>query len=219
MGAGDYCLQLAAGTCSEQVTIQGKTFASTADRIIISSDVGAPVTINPPAASMAAFHVLNDSVTIMGITIRPYASIPYGILASSSSSNVLISSVSVDGNNLITTAGILISTQGAVGYSSVTVQGAAKASSWPGPFRLGRPELRCRRRGRPHDQRLGGIGHRHGNSFLRATTGVGAVLASGANNNRISFSTITSDGGIGLQLTSASSNTFNGDYIQGVRGR
>ena len=84
LGAGDYCLQLAASTYSEQVTIQGKTFASTADRIIISSDVGAPVTINPPAASMAAFHVLNDSVTIMGITIRPYASIPYGILASSS---------------------------------------------------------------------------------------------------------------------------------------
>ncbi|MDE2424518.1 MAG: right-handed parallel beta-helix repeat-containing protein, partial [Elusimicrobia bacterium] len=108
------------GTYDEQVTVEG--FTNNGSSITIEADPASGLTpvVSPPATSTAAFQIAQSSVNILGINIVPTNAMTYGIQASSS--NITISSVDVqDAGGKITMAGIAISSQGAVSYSSVTV--------------------------------------------------------------------------------------------------
>src|SRR3989338_973194 len=124
--SGNWCIDiLDSATYSEEV------FITTRDannfRIVIGTDTGGfrPV-VNPPSQSTAAFQIANASVTIQNITIITTNTVQYGIWASSA--NVTISSVNIDAggspSNLIWTAGVAITSNSFVSYSSITVQNA-----------------------------------------------------------------------------------------------
>ena len=111
-------------TYSEQVTIQGFTFTNATDTLKIMSDpsfVSSAPAVNPPAASIAAFRILNASVTLQNISIISTNSVSYGVIASSN--YVTLSSVTVlDTTGKITTGGVVITGSfAAMSYSKVVV--------------------------------------------------------------------------------------------------
>src|SRR5205823_3477481 len=80
---GDWCVDIQDnGTYAEQVNVSG--FNNNGFQIIVGTTTGATrPTINPPAASTAAFVIANASVTISDLNIVPTSTITYGIFASS----------------------------------------------------------------------------------------------------------------------------------------
>src|SRR3989338_392545 len=116
-------------TYSEQVTVRNFALTYSTNTLKIFADpsfVSSAPAVNPPTASTAAFQIANASVTIQNITIITTNTVQYGIWASSP--NVTISSVNIDaGGNpdiLLWTAGIAITSNSFVSYSSITVQNA-----------------------------------------------------------------------------------------------
>ena len=117
------------GTYGEQVTVEGiqtgRWDNNTSYRLLIMKDptfISSSPVVSPPASSTAAFHILNDSVSVTGIDITAASAVSYGILASSA--NINISSVSVISGGLIGGAGIKISSYSRVDYSTINVQDA-----------------------------------------------------------------------------------------------
>ncbi|MBI4376759.1 MAG: right-handed parallel beta-helix repeat-containing protein, partial [Elusimicrobia bacterium] len=112
-------------TYSEQVTVQNFAFTYGTNTLRIMADptfVSSAPVINPPTSSTAAFQIANSSVTLERLNIVSTNTIAYGVQASSA--HVVISSVNVDSNGNIWTAGIEISSWSVIRYASVTVQDA-----------------------------------------------------------------------------------------------
>lgn len=110
-------------TYSEQVTVQG--FTTNGYRLKIMADptfVSSMPIISPPMSSTAAFHVMNDSVTIQGFNFQSALVVYYGILSSSAS--VEISDVNMNGGAMISEAAISIATRSLVTDSFATADGA-----------------------------------------------------------------------------------------------
>ena len=126
--SGNECVVIRdTSTYSEQVTIQGFTPSGgyTGNLITIMADptfVSSQPVVNPPAASTAAFEILNASVTIQNIAIVSTNAASYGILASSANATLAEVYVSTSGSTgNITSAGISISSNSEVSDSSVTL--------------------------------------------------------------------------------------------------
>ncbi len=107
-------------TYSEQVTVQG--FTNDGNRLIIMADptfVSSAPVVNPPAASTAAFQLLNDSVTVQGINIISTNTPSYAIYASSAYAQ--LSSVAIIGGSTVGVAGVWVSSFTAISGSTVSV--------------------------------------------------------------------------------------------------
>ncbi|MBI4376735.1 MAG: right-handed parallel beta-helix repeat-containing protein, partial [Elusimicrobia bacterium] len=110
-------------TYSEQVTVQNFAFTYGTNTLRIMADptfVSSAPVINPPTSSTAAFQIINASVTIQSLHIHSTNSVSYGIWASSGL--LTVSSVNIESNGNIWTAGIWTSSYSAISYSSLTVQ-------------------------------------------------------------------------------------------------
>jgi hypothetical protein len=174
---------------AEQVTLQGFKMGrwdeQTSHRLVIMGDpsfISSGPVISPPLLSTAAFHIMNDSVTVQGITIAPQNTVPYGILASSAAAN--ISGVNIISGGKISVAGLRLSSYSAVEFSSVTVQ--AGKGIW-----------------------VSGLGSSISRSSAAATGLAGrALYLSGASSNTFAGIYAHSQAGEGVSLSSSSFNTF-----------
>ncbi len=207
-------------TYHEQVTIQN--FTNNGLQVEILSDPSfissAPV-VSPTAGHTAAFLIMNSSVTIGHISVRDSIPLPYAVKASSP--NVTISSMSVDSNFSIGTAGIAISSWSTISYSSVTVQGvngiyldgtgdvvaystaSASGAGFAGAY-------------------LNGATYNTFTVFTASNTMGNAVsLLNGANDNSFSqlnlFSTDINYSG--LSVVNSSSNSFVGGFYTSANGK
>ncbi|MDD5627639.1 MAG: fibronectin type III domain-containing protein [Elusimicrobia bacterium] len=125
---GDTCVVIRdTQTYEQEVIVQG--FVNGGWRLSIMSDpsfVSSAPVVSPPPSTLAGFRVLNDSVTIQGISVVPAASLSYGITASSAF--VTLSSVNiVDEAGHIVAAGIALSSWSVLSGSSITVRDAEGA--------------------------------------------------------------------------------------------
>ncbi|MFA6004431.1 MAG: right-handed parallel beta-helix repeat-containing protein, partial [Elusimicrobiota bacterium] len=109
-------------TYPEQVTVQGFTNNNSSITIMLEPILTAHPTVAPPTASTAAFQIMQTSVNIFNIDVKPTLSVAYGVLASSAL--ISISSMNVDAGGNIWTAGVRLSSWNYLNYSSITVQDA-----------------------------------------------------------------------------------------------
>ena len=210
---GDWCIDIQdSATYPEQVTVQGVN--SNGFRIVIGTSTAAQTPIvSPPAASTGAFIILNSSVSLLNLNIRPAASIPYGVFTSST--YVRISSVNVqDAGANIYRAGIAASSWTTVSYTSVTVGNAGASGFWlPGSVMTSVSYSSAQANGSSGAAALwiNGASSNTFTMFLASSTaGYGMELDNGSNDNSVNGSTIASFGGVypGLYLIGASSNTI-----------
>jgi hypothetical protein len=122
--SGNACVVIGdAGTYAEQVRVQN--FLTNGHRVLIAKDpllgAAAPV-VDPPAASSAAFLVLNINVSITGVKVAPSAAVPYGVYASSAGVN--LSSVTITAGGNISDSAVLLKNWSVVA-NSVIDAGAA----------------------------------------------------------------------------------------------
>lgn len=119
---GDTCVVVRdTGTYSEQVTVQG--FTNNGYRLKLMADpalAGIPA-VSPPAGSTAAFSLLNDDVSVLGLKILPAGPVEYGVLASSA--GAVISSVTLASSDVLS-AGVRLSSHSMVAYSTISVPSA-----------------------------------------------------------------------------------------------
>src|SRR3989338_8618906 len=215
--SGNWCIDiLDSATYSEEV------FITTRDannfRIVIGTDTGGfrPV-VNPPSQSTAAFQIANASFTIQNITVITTNTVQYGIWASSA--NVTISSVNIDagGNpsNLIWTAGVSISSNSSISYSSITVRLAGGLQLTGDQSNVSYSTAANNASGSSRvTLHLNGVSlNTITQSYFSNLGGVSVRLNANADYNTISQSTITSTSGNGVQLNSRSSNTITRCYI------
>ncbi|HNW45164.1 MAG TPA: right-handed parallel beta-helix repeat-containing protein, partial [Elusimicrobiales bacterium] len=206
-------------TYSEQVTVQG--FGSTGYRLTIMRDPtfvsSAPVVI-PPEGAEAAFKILNDSVTIQGINIFSTNTVTYGVQAPNLC--VRISSVNIVSNGYISAAGILLSNQGTVSYSSVTTQGANGLKVQSGLFNAIEHSTFTSTTGYPLWFNNGASSNTVTDTYLFSSAADAAVLSMGSSYNKISQSTITASGGgkRTIFISASSSNTLSDIFAYNVDG-
>ncbi|MBI2385681.1 MAG: right-handed parallel beta-helix repeat-containing protein, partial [Elusimicrobia bacterium] len=123
--SGHACVVIKDGaTYAEQVTVQNFTNNGSSITIMADPASGLRPVVTPPAASTAAFRIMNSSVVIAGLDVASLSgsSIPYAIWASSAYvtiSSVSVSTMGTTGRGFYT-AGIRISSWSVVSYSSVT---------------------------------------------------------------------------------------------------
>ncbi|MCM2303380.1 MAG: right-handed parallel beta-helix repeat-containing protein, partial [Elusimicrobia bacterium] len=122
--SGNWCIDITDNaTYNEQVTITSRPTGGF--RIYIGTTTGASSpTITPPGASTAAFRIANASVSIQGLNVVINQNTPYGIWASSAFVNLSNISVSTAGSLGIYTAGVRLSSNSSVSYSSITAWNA-----------------------------------------------------------------------------------------------
>lgn len=205
-------------TYSEQVTVQG--FTNNGYRLKIIADptfISSAPAINPPVSSTAAFHIMNDSVTVQGINIISTNTVAYGIRSSSGSLNFSRGNIISGGK--IWASGIWISSYSAVSYSSVTVQTYYGLKITGSNNEISFSTLTTNS---THYALYinGGDSNILSHSYLFSATGDGARLDSGADGNTISDSTITSTSGgrYAIYMTLSSSNTIARSYISNPAG-
>ncbi|HAN05856.1 MAG TPA: hypothetical protein DCW72_01730 [Elusimicrobia bacterium] len=133
--SGNACVVIGdAGTYAEQVRVQN--FLTNGHRVLIAKDpllgAAAPA-VDPPAASSAAFLVVNINVSITGVNIAPSAALPYGIYASSAGVN--LSSVTVTAGGNITDSAFLLNNWSVVD-NSVIDAGAAHGIRLSGGYNM-----------------------------------------------------------------------------------
>ena len=120
---GHFCIDIQdSAAYSEQVVVEGKNPSGNAYQILIGSTSAQRPVITPPALSTAAFLVKNSGLTLQNLGLRPLSPIPYGVLASSAL--LTLSSVTVDGGANIYQAGVVLSSQSTVSFTSITVRSA-----------------------------------------------------------------------------------------------
>ncbi|MEI7528064.1 MAG: kelch repeat-containing protein [Elusimicrobiota bacterium] len=168
------------GTYSEQVTVGN--FTNGGNRLIIMADpafVSSAPVVNPPAASAAAFRILNDSVTVQGINIVSTNTAAYGIYVSSGYAQ--LNSVAVFGGSSVTVAGVWVSSFAAISGSTVSVAYS--------PYSL-------MLTGSGNTVTLSSITNNgYGPGSYGAATLPATVLAIYGSNNEVSLSTITGGNG------------------------
>lgn len=117
--AGNACVVVGdAGTYAEQVVV--RNFLTNGHRIVIAKDpllgAAAPV-VDPPAASSAAFLLVNANVSVSGFNITPSAAVPYAVRASSAGVNIASVTVTAGGN--ITDSALLLQNWSSVENSAI----------------------------------------------------------------------------------------------------
>ncbi len=187
--ASDYCIFLATGAYIEAVTVQ--KIATGGFRIVIS-------TYNPgvagntqvtPLFGNAAFTLINDSVTLNGMTIYPSATGPqYGI--TSSSANVVISSVIVNeqAGSTFGSGAIVISSYTTITLSSMTASTVTSLD-------------------------INGSSNTISQSTFTSTSGNYAVLLNPGSNDNVLQQSVFSIVGSGAAAIAGSSNTFSQDIF------
>lgn len=120
--AAGFCVVLRdTATYSEAPVFDGFSQGA-GQRITLMGDpsfVSSGPVIAVPGGMPAGLTIRTSSVTIERLTIRPAGGVVYGVWASSPS--VALTSVTVDGLGQINTAGIRVSSNAVIAYSSVTV--------------------------------------------------------------------------------------------------
>lgn len=106
-------------TYVEQVTVTNKATNGFRLRILRDPALTSHPTVQPPAASTAAFQVQAASVSIEGLRAAPVAAVGWAILVSSP--NVLLSGVLVQSTATIVVAGLQLDAFGRVEDSTVSV--------------------------------------------------------------------------------------------------
>ena len=201
-------------TYSEQVSVRG--IAGNGYRLKIMANpsfVSSAPVVNPPEGSAAAFLLLNDSVTVQGLNIISTNTVTYGIFASSAAVN--ISSVNVLSGGNISGAGIQISSRSAVWYSSITVQTADGLRLTGAGSEVSFSTVTAGAAGKYALYIAESDSNTVTRSYIANSAGGGARLAPGADNNTLSYSTITSAGGYALEITGNYANTAAGCYVRG----
>ncbi|MBI4352093.1 MAG: fibronectin type III domain-containing protein, partial [Elusimicrobia bacterium] len=218
--SGDACVIVRdTQTYAEQVTVQG--MENNGYRLKILADpafVSSSPAVSPPAASNAAFRVLNASVTISGFRIVPSTAVPYGIRVSSEAAALLNVDVQDAGGN-ISVAGIALSTACSVSGSTAAVAGAY------GIYLNGSGNTLSNTLSRSNSGLYAAV-HLAGassNIFQVVTAsnpaGHGLSLAGGSDYNTVTQSVITGGGaGAGLRLLQSSGNNVNNSFVYNPSG-
>ena len=205
-------------TYSEQVTVQG--FTNNGYRLKIMPDptfVSSAPVVNPPESSIAAFQIMNDSVTVQGINIISTNAVSYGILASSAS--VFISNVNVDSGGMILGAGIQISSYSAVSYSSITVQAANGLQITGSNSQVSFSSMAGNNAANYALYIVDSDSNTVTRSYISNPAGHGARLGSGSDYNTISDSTISGNSGYSaLYITNSDFNTVTRSYMSNPSG-
>ena len=205
---------------SEQVTVQNIVMNNHRLRIMSDLALSSAATVNPPRFSTAAFHVMNDSVTIQYMSVITTNSVAYGVRASSAYAT--LATLKVDSGGGITTAGIAVSSWATVASASVTVQSAH------GLFLSGRnnsvsnSDFAAANSGFYAVFASGASSNTFTVVFASSTAGGGMKLGSNANGNSVSQSSFTTDStseaGIWIQGSSSNSFTQAHAYSKGNTG-
>ncbi|MBI5883851.1 MAG: right-handed parallel beta-helix repeat-containing protein, partial [Elusimicrobia bacterium] len=207
------------GTYSEQVAVQ--SFTTSGYRLKIMTDPGfgpERAKVTPPALQ-GAFIVRNASVTIQGIDVVSANSTPYGIYASSSF--VTISSVGVKGGSFISSAGIMLSSNSRVEFTSVTVQDAHGIAVMGSTSTIAMSTMTNSALTSYALFLMDGSSNSVSASYVANALGSGASIRS-SHRNTVSLSTVTGSGSTGafyinggLSSAGASSNTVSECYVFG----
>ncbi|MBI3628592.1 MAG: right-handed parallel beta-helix repeat-containing protein, partial [Candidatus Rokubacteria bacterium] len=212
-----------AAVYSEQVTIQGFTMGNSSITIKTDPAVGAKAVVDPPSLATAAFQILNASVTIANIDVRPTVEqVSYGVWASSGW--VTISSVNVDAAGLINQGGVRMSSWSLVEYSSITV--SAAHGLWldaSAQLTVVRVATAAANGAAVNAMYLNGASSNTvSNSYASNAAGTGLQIDSAGLWNTVNFSTMTTGAGGGgtpaLWINGASSNTVNACSVWGGPG-
>lgn len=214
---GDYCIKVDTGTYIETVVVQD--IITNGFRIIISTvGAGGVTTVSPP--SNAGFLINNDSVSIVGLTVSPVATVPYGIVISSK--YAALTDLSISGGANITSAGVQVSslTSGAnISNVNIAVGAGAKGLDLGGSNHVVSHST-VTATSNVSLYMDGATLNFIDNSFFSNNTGYGGVLSSNASNNTISQSSITTNNSANyaLQLIGAPSNTITQSAVYNPAG-
>lgn len=204
----------------EQVTVEN--IVTNGSSITIRLDPA--LTVRPwvrpiMGGATAGFVIRNSSVNISNINMTPGTFLPYGILVSSADVSISSVVVATDGNQ-ITVAGVSLSSNSSISYSSVTVRGAA-GIRLEGEFSSMAHSTATNDSGTLGALYIAGGGSNTvTRSYFTNTAGHGAYLLGGADGNTISFSSMTSQmvSYHGLYILSSASNTVTGSYMANANG-
>ena len=205
-------------TYSEQVTVAGIT--NNGHRLKIMADPtftsSAPV-VTPPEYSTAAFMLLNDSVTLQGINILSTNSVTYGVY--SSSAFVSLSSVNVVADGTISQAGIYISSNTSLSYSSVTVTDANGLELVGSNSYISFSTFTNDSGSLAALSLSGADSSTVTASYIHSGSGRALFLREGSDNNRIEYSTMTGQATVPtLYITDSDSNTVTHSYLRNSAG-
>jgi|CXWL01.1.fsa_nt_gi predicted metal-binding protein len=212
--SGDTCV-VVRDTQTYAETVQVRGMINNGYQFIIQSDpsfVSSAPLVSATSPSTAAFFVQNASVTILNISASATGSVPYGVFASSS--YVTLSSVNVNGGVNIYTAGMRISSNSSVSYSSISVQDAH--GIWIRGYlnSVSRSTIAAN----SFDPEKGlFFDAASSNTISYSMISTAVYLNYGSDYNSIIFSTITSwDLYQTVLHLDSSSNTFSQNYIQAL---
>ncbi|HBT62074.1 MAG TPA: hypothetical protein DEB40_10065, partial [Elusimicrobia bacterium] len=218
--AGHTCIVIKdAQTYNEQVTVQGFTNNGSSLTFMTDSSVlpNHPIVAPNTEASTAAFHVMQTSVNIFNIDVKPAANIQYGVLVSSM--RVHVSSVNVDAGDKIWGAGMRLGSWNTISHSSVTAIDAH------GFYLSGSTNSAISYSSAANNAASGSkyglyLNKSSSNTIANCFISSGAYLSGTVSDfNTISQSTLTSDSSIYAFYTDSDSNTLTGSYIaQGQNG-
>ena len=203
-----------AGPFSEEITVQNFTLAGSSITIMADPGLGARPVFTPPTTATSAFKLLNASVTLAGLDIRPPTGLQYGIQATSSS--VRVSSVNLVAPGVISQAGVLLQSLSEIAYSSISVTLAHGVQIAGSSNTIHYSTAANARSNFNALWIVSGDHNRVENSIVTNSIGPALVLGAGAEFNRV-YRTSATNSALGgqdaLSLTGASSNTIDGCYL------
>ena len=200
-----------AGSYTDPVTVGN--FTVNGNRLVImpGEELVSPVTVEPVAYSTAAFRLMNDSVTLQGISIAAGSDIPYGVY--SSSAYLHIASMSVESNGYILNTGMVLGNHSLVDYSTITVQSANGLSLTGNYNAVAYSTITTNKTGRYALYLQSVESNTVTGSYISNGLGYGAAL-SGANYNSISSSTINGGGALyGINISASKYNVISDSYF------
>ncbi len=213
LSAGNHCIKIGPGTYPEAIKIQN--INTLTKRVFIVNFGGANPVIEPPLGQ-PGIHVMNQDVTINGLTVAPTVSVPYGIQVSSPNfkgtkltitggANISSAAFRFDGGTAFVSngrytvsaaTGVYINSNGnSIDQSTVTSSSAKPAVEIS-------------------QSANNTVSSSYVNNIFGGFDGVSLLLSTGAVSNTVSQSSVvTGLGGAGVKITNASSNTLSGVSI------